>query len=161
MRWPGESGGLLNYETWQRSRSARGVEPLPRPAGWRVVPSHDRRRLRSRHNVFIGVIAKTLTHSTLRYCRRESQLQFTRFCRAIRQNGPSCRLLVREANLPAIQAPLALASPNPCARVDTTDTSKSAQIRPAATTHSPTLSATSARRIPARSLTRCTAESSM
>lgn len=41
MRWPGESGGFLNCETSQRSRSARGVEPSSRPAGWRIVPSGD------------------------------------------------------------------------------------------------------------------------
>jgi hypothetical protein len=41
MRWPGKSGGLSNYETWQRSRSVRGVEPSSRPAGWRIVPSDD------------------------------------------------------------------------------------------------------------------------
>jgi hypothetical protein len=39
MRWPGKSGGFLNYETWQRSRSARGVEPSSRPAGWGIFAS--------------------------------------------------------------------------------------------------------------------------
>jgi hypothetical protein len=37
----GESGGLVNHETWQRSRSARGVEPSSRPAGWWLFPSDD------------------------------------------------------------------------------------------------------------------------